>query len=142
MKGVYLLFLRVKGEREIMAGGLGKIALRRGVYAYVGSAQNNLEKRIFRHVKKNKKLRWHIDYVTSSKNVKTLAAYAYILPKEYECRIARELARSSASFFEGFGTSDCDCVSHFFKVDRDPDELVEEISKKIKALPVIVFRFR
>ncbi len=142
MKGVYLLFLRVKRDCKILVGGLGEIYLRRGVYVYVGSAQNNLEKRIFRHVEKHKKVKWHIDYVTVNKNTSIFAAYAYLLPKRYECRIARELMNLMVRGFKGFGASDCKCFSHFFEVDREPEQLIEEISERIKASPIIVFKFR
>ncbi|MFB6215830.1 MAG: DUF123 domain-containing protein, partial [Candidatus Aenigmatarchaeota archaeon] len=43
-------------------GALGKIDFRQGVYVYVGSAMNSVEKRLERHFSDNKKMHWHIDY--------------------------------------------------------------------------------
>ncbi|MCD6421144.1 MAG: GIY-YIG nuclease family protein, partial [Thaumarchaeota archaeon] len=75
MKGVYLLFLRVKRDLRMRVGSLGVIDFKEGLYVYVGSAQNNLEKRVRRHLSKEKKVRWHIDYLTSSGSVDVVAVY-------------------------------------------------------------------
>ncbi|MFP4446098.1 MAG: hypothetical protein ACLFPD_07605 [Desulfosudaceae bacterium] len=42
MKGAYCLFIRVKEKSEIRVGALGPVMFARGLYAYVGSAQNGL----------------------------------------------------------------------------------------------------
>jgi len=49
MKGIYILKLNLKKNQEIMIGKLGKIFFEKGSYYYVGSSQNNIEKRIERH---------------------------------------------------------------------------------------------
>ena len=41
-------------EGKIRIGSLGKITFKKGFYAYVGSAMNNLEKRVQRHLRKKK----------------------------------------------------------------------------------------
>ncbi len=55
MKGVYCLIIKVKTDIIQKIGALGKIKFDKGIYVYVGSAQNNLKKRIKRHLSKNKK---------------------------------------------------------------------------------------
>ena len=141
MRGVYLLLIRVEKSVKIKVGKLGLIDFERGEYVYVGSDQRNLEKRIRRHSAKNKKKKWHIDYLTANENVATVAAYAYDLPKEYECKIAKEVSTISSKIIKGFGSSDCRCPSHFFKIDRGFNELISKISNRIKKAPILKMRF-
>ena len=70
MKGTYCLLIKIEKPSNIKVGKLGLISFRRGYYVYVGSALNNLEKRINRHLKAKKKKFWHIDYLLENKNVK------------------------------------------------------------------------
>jgi len=61
-KGIYCILLDVSpGVYSI--GALGVIHFD-GYYVYVGSAQNNISKRISRHLRKDKKTKWHVDYLT------------------------------------------------------------------------------
>jgi len=63
VKGVYVLVISVVKDIKVNVGALGGISFEKGLYAYVGSAQNSLEKRIARHVRKGKRKFWHIDYL-------------------------------------------------------------------------------
>ena len=74
MKGVDVLLVEVSKDLKIRIGALGKMKLEKGSYAYVGSAQNNLEKRIERHLMKNKKKFWHIDYLLANEFAKVIKA--------------------------------------------------------------------
>lgn len=71
MKGSYMLIILVERSIRLKPGSLPKVRLPPGHYVYVGSAMGpgGFEKRIVRHLKKNKKKRWHIDYLTSLKGV-------------------------------------------------------------------------
>lgn len=62
MKGSYALICHLGTKKRIKIGALGRFLFLPGCYVYVGSGLNNLNKRIERHLCKNKKLRWHIDY--------------------------------------------------------------------------------
>jgi len=139
LRGVYILFLRVLDDMKLRVGGLGEIELEKGLYAYVGSAQNNLEKRLTRHKSKAKRLRWHIDYFTSSDEVIVESAYAYELPKEYECRIAGLLARISQKAVRGFGSSDCRCSSHLFRIGGVVEDVCEMVSRAFRSRPMRIF---
>lgn len=127
LKGIYILFLKIVDDVRIRVGSLGEIKLERGLYAYVGSAQNNLEKRIARHRSKKKRLQWHIDYITVNDRVLIEGICAYELPREYECRLAQLLEKISQRAVKGFGSSDCRCPSHFFRIT----ETIEEICKRV-----------
>jgi len=75
MKGVYILLINVGKNLRLKIGSLGMINFVNGKYAYVGSAQNNLEKRVERHMSKNKKKFWHIDYLLGNKFTKNQSIY-------------------------------------------------------------------
>lgn len=115
MKGIYILLIKIDKNIEIEIGSLGKINFDKGIYFYIGSAQNNLEKRIQRHKVKNKKLRWHIDYLLKNKYVKILKIYYKKAGREEECKIAKMLSKTEIPISK-FGCSDCDCKSHLFKI--------------------------
>ena len=66
MKGSYLLLIELKDKETIQIGKLGKIDFMKGFYVYIGSAINGLEQRINRHLRKEKKLHWHIDFLLKS----------------------------------------------------------------------------
>ncbi len=115
MKGVYCLIINVKKCVKLKIGKLGKIKFVKGTYVYVGSAQNNLRKRIKRHFSKNKRINWHIDYLLENSAVNIKKTFYKESKKEEECRIACLLC-SKEYPIKGFGCSDCDCYSHLFKI--------------------------
>lgn len=115
MKGIYILSIIVQENIALKVGALGKIDFKKGRYAYVGSAQNNLKKRIQRHLSKNKKKRWHIDYLLLNPNVKIENIHYKKAGKDEECKIAHMLS-SFEEPIKGFGSSDCRCHSHLFRL--------------------------
>ena len=117
MKGIYVLIIEVKKPIQIRIGALGKIKFPKGSYAYVGSAQNNLKKRIARHLRKKKKKFWHIDYLLANKNVGINKIMYKPAGKPEECRIVKFLSKVEKSI-KGFGSSDCKCESHLFKLGK------------------------
>ena len=115
MKGIYILLIKIDKNIEVEIDSLGKINFDKGIYFYIGSAQNNLEKRIQRHKVKNKKLRWHIDYLLKNKSVKILKILYKNTGRKEECKIAKRLSKTEIPISK-FGCSDCDCKSHLFKI--------------------------
>jgi Uri superfamily endonuclease len=104
VKGVYILILSVGKDISVNVGALGRLDLKRGQYAYVGSAQSNLEKRVERHFKKDKRRFWHIDYLLYDDNVGVSRIFYETARRSEECRIARELSNRGLPI-EGFGSS-------------------------------------
>lgn len=131
MRGIYILFVSIDKKKEIRIGSLGKLVFEKGLYAYVGSAQNNLEKRIARHFKKRKRVFWHIDYLLSDEHVKIISVFFREAPKSEECHIARALS-NLYEYVKGFGSSDCKCPSHLFKINSfiDIEMLLKEFELK------------
>ena len=118
-RGSYLLLTHLERAVEIRVGRLGDISFKPGYYVYVGKHSVNLEKRIERHFSEKKKVRWHIDYLTSA--VRPLCAYYF--PDDVECSLAVELA-SIFTPIRGFGASDCKCQSHLFYSPLNPKNLI------------------
>ncbi len=113
MKAVYALFLRLEEEKEIEVGALGEKSFSPGLYVYAGSARNSVESRLERHFSPGKSIHWHIDYFS-----RVAEPFDYfILPEgsEYECVISGILEEIGESV-ENFGSSDCDCKSHLYRV--------------------------
>lgn len=101
----------------LKVGALGKIKLSKGTYAYVGSAQNGIKMRVARHLKREKRKFWHIDYLLAQKNTRIEKVIYKEIPKQEECRIAQSLCKSGNPV-RGFGSSDCSCSSHLFKIAK------------------------
>ncbi len=91
MKGVYVLIIKIDKDIQEKIGALGKIRFQRGTYAYVGSAQNGLEKRVARHLSDKKTLFWHIDYLLNNRYAKVAKVFYRTAGKSEECRIADRL---------------------------------------------------
>ena len=114
-KGTYVLFLTFDTQRTISVGALGEISLRPGMYCYVGSAMNGLDQRVGRHIAREKKLKWHIDYLTTSADlVEAAESYPDYVPECVLAEIASESGCEPA--VKGFGCSDCKCYTHLFWV--------------------------
>ena len=115
MKGIYCLIIDVKKDIRVKIGARGEMLFEKGCYAYLGSAQNNLGKRLARHLTRDKPLRWHIDYLLAADGVRPVRVYIREAPREEECRMADEFSRNRTPV-PGFGCSDCNCGSHLFRL--------------------------
>jgi len=111
VKGIYVLIIHVAKDVNVNTGALGRIAFKKGLYAYVGSAQTNLEQRIKRHVRSEKRLFWHIDYLLD----RAIVIRVILIPGEerIECILARGLEQRLRCI-PRFGSSDCNCSGHLF----------------------------
>ncbi|MGQ9765484.1 MAG: GIY-YIG nuclease family protein [Armatimonadota bacterium] len=116
-KGAYQLLIGLKDDTRITVGRLGTFLFPAGYYVYTGSAMAGLEMRIRRHLSKQKRFRWHIDYLLEHGHV-----IGYSIKESSvreECVINRQtLSLPGASVpVVGFGSSDCGCVAHlvYFK---------------------------
>lgn len=114
-KGIYVLIINLSRNTCAKIGALGQISFPEGTYAYMGSAQKNFEQRVKRHLRKEKRIFWHIDYLLSSEAAKVVKVLYREGGKAEECRIASEI-NGRGEAVKGFGCSDCDCYSHLFRV--------------------------
>jgi len=113
-KGIYCLLIHFLKKRELRIGKLGVFCFPAGFYIYVGSAQNNLDRRIERHLRAEKKLHWHIDYLLKHGSV--ISVYTYKGNKSAECKLSRIVSKRKDVIVpvKGFGSSDCACESHLY----------------------------
>jgi len=108
--GIYALLIHCPGCR-IRVGALGELEFAAGYYVYIGSAQRNMNQRIERHKRREKKMRWHIDYLLQCARI--VDVHSVVAPKECEEWVARKLAETH-KFVKGFGASDSHAPSHLF----------------------------
>jgi sugar fermentation stimulation protein A len=117
-RGSYLIVLQKKRAGSCRIGKLGKIRFEKGYYIYVGSGRANLSKRIERHRRLKKKKHWHIDYLRESSE--WVAALPIRTADDLECSIAGRLRKLADDDIPGFGSSDCSCPSHLYRMDGNP----------------------
>jgi Uri superfamily endonuclease len=113
--GSYQLHIYINKDIEIKIGQLGTFQFKMGYYIYTGSAMRNLCQRIMRHLSKNKKMRWHIDYLLANNEVSISKVLIYPSNKREECLKNSELLENVNYSVPviGFGSSDCKkCPAH------------------------------
>ncbi len=111
MKGSHILLIKLSEAQTISPGSLPDVHFPRGYYAYLGSALGGLESRLSRHLNRDKKRHWHVDYLLQK------ASIIDIIIGETNGRVECAIARALGSQFDvipGFGSSDCHCPSHLF----------------------------
>ena len=131
MKGIYVLVISISKDVNLNIGALGNVHFEKGLYSYVGSAQNNLEERVKRHLEKEKRVFWHIDYLLNDNTARILRVYYEPAKRIEECRISNKIGQTGIPV-KGFGSSDCKCTAHLFKIE-DIDflkECMHEITSK------------
>ncbi|MBM4053304.1 MAG: GIY-YIG nuclease family protein [Planctomycetes bacterium] len=133
-KGIYCLIIRLFQEQKIPIGKLGTYHFPTGFYVYIGSAQNNLNHRIERHLSKTKNNRWHIDYLLHYGKITTICSYAG--GKSLECMMGRKVGALEGAILpvKGFGSSDCSCDSHLYFFRNNPGNAIVSLKSKF-AMP-------
>jgi Uri superfamily endonuclease len=116
-RGIYVLIIQVGKDISVDVGALGKTAFTEGLYAYVGSAQTNMEQRVKRHLRSEKRKFWHIDYLLDNPAAKIVKVFFKEADKAEECKTANVIGERSNPI-AGFGCSDCNCKSHLFHVEN------------------------
>ncbi len=119
--GSYQLILELLNSTEIKIGALGTFYFPQGFYIYTGSAMKNLRKRVERHCRKDKKLRWHIDYLTSRKDIIIRDTLLFCSTEKQECNINMGTIEklNAKAIIPKFGSSDCsNCPSHLLYLGR------------------------
>ena len=111
MVGSYVLIVKVPEKQIITIGRLKAVHFPGGHYAYVGSAMGGFKARLNRHLRGDKKLHWHIDYLLQKAAITSIILCQ--TEDRLECTIAQALSRQFDSI-PGFGASDCQCRSHLF----------------------------
>ena len=113
--GTYVLVFRLTARTRVKTSH-GFTFLEPGIYAYVGSAfgPGGLRARISRHLRREKKIHWHIDWVTTGEEFQPLGVWVVVGERK-----EKELAELLSGTFKpvpGFGASDSREDSHLFIV--------------------------
>ncbi|MFH0897544.1 MAG: GIY-YIG nuclease family protein [Candidatus Bathyarchaeota archaeon] len=135
--GIYTLIIDVAQPVKVGVGRLGFRNFSQGFYTYTGSAVGrpmNLRIRISRHLTFEKKRRWHIDYLLSSKGVVIRAVVFVETHLKRECQIAKSIDQTAnvKTLIKGFGSSDCrnGCASHLhYVLDLPLEAIILQVNK-------------
>ena len=128
MKGTYTIVVRCKEAGYSTFGKLGRARLRKGYYLYTGSALGHgavsLERRLERHFRRRKRLRWHVDYLTSRPNCYVTGAVYVVSDIRLECKVNSSLSKelNVSPVLLKIGASDCNCNGHLLGPARRLNE--------------------
>jgi len=114
MNRLYVVATWVPRRETISVGALGPVTFTRGWYAYVGSARRGRDARVARHMRADKPLRWHADYLFA----RHPAVRAWLLDTGLsECALVGFLCAviGAQVWAPGFGASDCGCEGHLIR---------------------------
>jgi Uri superfamily endonuclease len=116
--GSYAVVLRLSSRRKITVGKMGLVEFPRGYYIYFGSALGGLQARVARHLRHQKKLHWHADYLSAE--VPWTQAWQLADGQRWECGWARSASGAPGVSLPapGFGSSDCRCGSHLVRLNN------------------------
>ena len=116
------MLFRARQDCLVRIGKLGEFEIRKGYYVYVGSAlgAGGLKARVGRHLRREKKLKWHVDHLR--KELEIVDVFCHVTDKRMECVWTSELVSSGGTTpIPGFGASDCSCVSHLIYFEEPMD---------------------
>lgn len=127
-KGIYILELFAEQEFSISAKKFEGISFPKGFYYYIGSAQKNLKPRIERHIRGKKKVHWHIDHLTTHKDVNIVNVFTILdAPKDIEKKVANNFIKyfDAEIIVTGFGNSDTNETKTHLFYNNAPIKLTE-----------------
>ena len=149
-RGVYTLIIRMRRPEEIRIGRLGSKVFPEGYFSYTGSAYGrgafNLNGRVRHHLEPKGSMRWHIDYLLSTKSTEIEALVFSESDANRECTVSQNIGLLSGVgvIMTGFGSSDCmfGCRSHLLyfsekalrRVVKNVFRVYEEIGLKPRTL--------
>ncbi len=118
--GVYCLVLWLPRACHITLSRLGACCFERGWYVYTGSAKRNLLHRLLRHLRRRKKLHWHIDHLRTVASVRQIWVWPWTAGRECRTNTMVRHMWDAACPVKGFGASDCRCFAHLVSFPSEP----------------------
>ena len=118
--GAYALLIRLPRRLKTRIGALRDVNLPIGDYLYLGSAYGpgGLRARLRRHLRADKQLHWHVDFLTTAGAVIGIVAQM----DDHECDMVRRVLHLPGITvpIPGFGNSDCRrCPAHMLAIGSD-----------------------
>lgn len=143
-RGVYLLVFILEKACRVSVGRLGEFDFPAGRYVYVGSAMSGFAARVGRHLRREKTLKWHIDYllryatheavltIEVGENNANNNGAEQVGTQRLECRVASVVGGLSGAVIPAprFGASDCRCRSHLIRVAAAPEKIAAAVKRK------------
>jgi len=146
--GIYTLIIFLSRDIHINIGKLGKQKFPKGYYTYTGSALgkrvSNLKRRVLRHLQKEKRNFWHIDFLLANENATVTAVVAAQTNRKLECNLNRHIKSEGEAKIpvKKFGASDCreNCESHllYFGEENIESKIVTFYSRRFGSEHLIV----
>ncbi len=121
--GTYLLLLELEKYQKVKPGKLEEADFKKGIYIYVGRAKRGLKARIRRHIRKEKKSFWHIDYLLHKAKIREVWTRQNYFGECQTASTIRQFLPASPSVHRGFGSSDCHCPGHLLPVSSSKREV-------------------
>ncbi len=137
-KGYYTLIMRIQSSTELYIGSLGRQAIDKGYYIYIGSAmgRGGIKQRVKRHLLKQKTKKWHIDYITSLPHTKVLYVITICtLEENKEEEISQKLSKKLIPYIKKFGATDKKSYTHLFKCPSTLKKCVKDITQILLSIP-------
>jgi Uri superfamily endonuclease len=128
--GTYLLLLACERVVRLSIGRLGVMTTRPGYYLYVGSAfgPGGVQARIRHHAKRAAHPHWHLDYLRMQADpVDAWCVFDAHLEHDWARLLMKD--KDSALALKGFGSSDCDCLTHLFYLQARPG--IEKLESRL-----------
>ena len=121
-RGTYSLILSCRTNPIIQVGRLGGLQLQPGFYVYVGSAlgPGGIAARVAHHERVSPRPRWHIDYLRAHTQLGEVWYTCDPVRREHQWADLFKQARGASMPMVGFGSSDCNCMSHLFRFETRP----------------------
>ena len=136
-KGIYIHEIKLENDMAIDFGKKFSSHFSAGYYYYyVGSALNNIEARLTRHLSNDKKTHWHIDYLLHFGKI--IDIYIKETHEKEECIIAQKIAENLDEI-PNFGSSDCKCPSHLFYSKNKDISFIKNDANLLKYTPLTKF---
>ncbi len=120
--GTYLLVLRLPEPHDFRVRSGAAFSLAPGTYVYVGSARGpgGLAGRLGRHLRGRKRLHWHLDFLLQA--APPPCGLVCFGPEIGECDLAHLVVSLPGALpVLGFGSSDCRCPAHLFRLEHYRD---------------------
>lgn len=117
-KGNYLLQLQVTKKCTISSLRGQSYTVPAGYYLYIGSAfgSGGLRARLARHLRSEKKMHWHIDYLLTHATVVSVWEIALVDSREHKIAQFFSGQKKFSCAIPRFGASDCTCETHLFRM--------------------------
>jgi Uri superfamily endonuclease len=122
LKGTYTLVMACEEPFRVKIGKIGHAHIEKGFFLYTGSALGrggaSLERRIERHYRKGKQVRWHVDFLTVRPEISIKKTVCLKSLKRVECRINQLIISElrGKPVILHVGATDCKCDGHLLSV--------------------------